>query len=159
MSTGIASHNVISRQQSALCRIVPRYTQQHHTPRNRRKTQQDQHRAFHPQLRGHPGATQGCHELNSSVGYVEENGFELVKAKGFNNQGAEGGDPAARETDFISIRPSIGGNHSRETCEIANIRENQSHVFRSRQASFTWAHFHWWFSTPCWFIRSLPVIL
>lgn len=155
----MASHNVISRQQSPLRRIVPRYTQQHHTPRNRRKTQQNQHGAFHPQLRGHPGATQGCHELNSSVGYIEENGFELVKTKSFNNQGAEGGDPAAREADFISICSSIWGEIMlRETCEIANIRANQSHVFRSRLASFTWAHFHWWFSTPCWFIRSLPVI-
>lgn len=42
-----------------------------------------------------------------------------------------------------------------ETYDIANISTNQNHVFRSRQASLTWSHFHWLFSTPCWFIRSL----
>lgn len=39
--------------------------------------------------------------------------------------------------------------------DIADIRANQNHFFGSRHVSLTWSHFHWSFSTPCWFIWSL----
>lgn len=120
--------------------------QQHDDADDRGDTEQDKGWSLTLRPSGESSPSHSSNNLNCSEGDVEKDRVEGVKAKRVDDQGSEGCDTAAGDSEPVSRLKATFIRSS--AYEIEKISANQHQVLMSSRLSVTCSHFHSVDTTP-----------